>query len=576
MQTVFAFQNSRGFIEWFQIEKNHNYEKVSFLSEWNRAVSVFRKRLPISSLVMLILLGVVNQAYAQRGDRALHFGVNGYVNCGTDNSIQIAGTAITIEAWIYPTQFDGSADDFWQNTIVDKSDNNDNDNTATGFVLRCGGNGRLDFGFGSGPTPWHHHTSPTGTLVLNQWQYVTATYDGSNVKLYVNGVLKHTQAQSSAIRADYRTRELRIGEGQTFTGRPFNGLINGVRIWSVARTQQQIIDNMNAEVTQDESLRADYRIAGASNTITDYSQYTNTGTFSASGVSWKEFYPVTYNGNDASVGTAPDPETKIEGVNLTLATNSGNLSKTGYAFDGWNTQADGNGVDYTAGTTYTANAALTLYAKWTLVCTNPTNGGTIGTAQTICSGATPAELTQTAAPGGSPVGTLEYQWQSSTTSAEAGFSNILSATSSTYQPGTLSQTTWFKRLVKVDCESVWVESNVVQITVKTLQQFRTRGSLDWTNPRSWTTATNWEQYTGIEDVWITANEFPGQNPNSCSNPLVTIQTGHQMEIQSESNINIPNLKIEGTGKLTIQSGGKIYVQDQLQLDENAGGAIVVE
>jgi hypothetical protein len=49
-----------------------------------------------------------------------------------------------------------------------------------------------------------------------------------------------------------------------------------------------------------------------------------------------------------------------------------------------------------------------------------------------------------------------------------------------------------------------------------------------------------------------------------------------MVILNGSTIDIPNLKIEGTGKLTIQSGGKIYVQDQLQLDENAGGAILVE
>ena len=50
---------------------------------------------------------------------------------------------------------------------------------------------------------------------------------------------------------------------------------------------------------------------------------------------------------------------------LTLASNSGNLAKTGYRFDGWNTTADGSGTSYAAGGTYTANAAVTLYAKWT-------------------------------------------------------------------------------------------------------------------------------------------------------------------------------------------------------------------
>jgi len=51
-------------------------------------------------------------------------------------------------------------------------------------------------------------------------------------------------------------------------------------------------------------------------------------------------------------------------VALTLATKSGTLAKTGFTFTGWNTAADGSGTSYAAGSNYTANAALTLYAKW--------------------------------------------------------------------------------------------------------------------------------------------------------------------------------------------------------------------
>jgi autotransporter-associated beta strand protein len=76
-------------------------------------------------------------------------------------------------------------------------------------------------------------------------------------------------------------------------------------------------------------------------------------------------YIVSYDANGAESGTAPDMQTKLDGVDLTLATNSGNLAKTNFMFSGWNTDADGTGTDYAAGGTYTANAALTLYAKWT-------------------------------------------------------------------------------------------------------------------------------------------------------------------------------------------------------------------
>ncbi len=107
----------------------------------------------------------------------------------------------------------------------------------------------------------------------------------------------------------------------------------------------------------------------------------------------------------------------------------------------------------------------------------------------------------------------------------------------------------------------------ITITVNPLLQYRTVQS------GNWTTLANWEQYNGVS--WIAATSYPGQITNSCSSPLVTIRTAHQMQL-SGTDITIPNLKVEGTGKLTIESTGKIFVSGQLQLDANASGAIVVK
>jgi Listeria-Bacteroides repeat domain (List_Bact_rpt) len=79
---------------------------------------------------------------------------------------------------------------------------------------------------------------------------------------------------------------------------------------------------------------------------------------------WAIPYNVTYDANGATGGTVPAAQIKAHGVDLTLASNSGSLVKTGLVFAGWNTTADGSGTNYAAGATYTANAALTLYAKW--------------------------------------------------------------------------------------------------------------------------------------------------------------------------------------------------------------------
>ncbi|MFZ4399641.1 MAG: beta strand repeat-containing protein [Bacteroidales bacterium] len=100
-------------------------------------------------------------------------------------------------------------------------------------------------------------------------------------------------------------------------------------------------------------------------------------------------------------------------------------------------------------------------------CSNPTDGGSISGAQTICSGLTPQPIANTTLPAGHS-GTLEYKWQSSTTSAATGFTDIALATSSTYTPGLLNTTTWLKRFARVDCKTNWVGSavsNVIEITI---------------------------------------------------------------------------------------------------------------
>lgn len=98
---------------------------------------------------------------------------------------------------------------------------------------------------------------------------------------------------------------------------------------------------------------------------------------------------------------------------------------------------------------------------------NDISTGTIAADQTICNGSTPVALTNSGSATGS--GTISYQWQSSTTSSSSGFSNISGETSSTYAPGSLTTTTWYRRLGVTTLNAVSCTSSsgpVVQITVQ--------------------------------------------------------------------------------------------------------------
>ena len=70
-------------------------------------------------------------------------------------------------------------------------------------------------------------------------------------------------------------------------------------------------------------------------------------------------YTVSYNANGGS--GAPSSQTKTHGQNLTLS--STKPTRTGYTFQGWATSS-GGGVSYQPGSTYSNNAAVTLYAVW--------------------------------------------------------------------------------------------------------------------------------------------------------------------------------------------------------------------
>ncbi|MEZ5036646.1 MAG: InlB B-repeat-containing protein [Chitinophagales bacterium] len=86
-------------------------------------------------------------------------------------------------------------------------------------------------------------------------------------------------------------------------------------------------------------------------------------------------YNVTYDGNSPTSGSAPTTQNGNYNTTITLATNSGSLAKTGFAFTGWNTANDGSSTHYNTSASFTIPAShTTLYAEWTPTYTLTYNG----------------------------------------------------------------------------------------------------------------------------------------------------------------------------------------------------------
>ena len=79
----------------------------------------------------------------------------------------------------------------------------------------------------------------------------------------------------------------------------------------------------------------------------------------------KDTYNVNYYGNGNTSGSAPTGATGLKlNDEYTVLGNDGNLKKTGYTFNGWNTQSDGKGTHYEPGAKITIKGNVSLYAEW--------------------------------------------------------------------------------------------------------------------------------------------------------------------------------------------------------------------
>ena len=112
-----------------------------------------------------------------------------------------------------------------------------------------------------------------------------------------------------------------------------------------------------------------------SSSITLYAQWT------------ADYYNVTFNGNLSTGGSMG-----VETHNAPTALTSNAFTRSGYAFTGWNTLANGLGTGYADGASFNFLSNLTLYAQWSPGVTFDGNGST-GGSMSAESGKGPTALT---------------------------------------------------------------------------------------------------------------------------------------------------------------------------------------
>jgi len=159
-------------------------------------------------------------------------GSDDYIGVADDNSLDITGN-ITLEAWVKTTNNALS-----YQTIMEKRPAV----TTYNYYLRLD-SGYFRFSFYSGA----HQAllDDTTQLSSNVWHHVAATYDNSNIRLYVDGTEVKSGAQTAPLVADTSALIIGIETYHAPDTNAFSGPIDEVRISDTARSADWLLTSYN-------------------------------------------------------------------------------------------------------------------------------------------------------------------------------------------------------------------------------------------------------------------------------------------------------------------------------------------
>ena len=181
--------------------------------------------------------------YALFNEFDYHGGFTGYLSNAKTDKIIFPGTfpilenSFTLEAWFYAIDIQNDKIIIGTETSRDGSDVN-----KPPMIILSGLDG-LKYGFGTGSETIISKVNNVRSNLT--WHHVAYTFNGTDSKLYIDGTIVDSS---------------RVAEGKTPVQQPISligknmlGKIDDVRVWSLARTKEQIQSSMNEILNGDET-----------------------------------------------------------------------------------------------------------------------------------------------------------------------------------------------------------------------------------------------------------------------------------------------------------------------------------
>jgi len=151
-------------------------------------------------------------------------GVDDHVDCGDDASFDIT-EAITLSVWVNTSDAGNSQ----HNPFVGKGDQS--------YAIKHASNNSMEFFIYD--STWQTLQSSVGESFNGVWHHVAGTFDGNQLRLYVDGSLAGSMDYTGAIALT--TFPVNIGRNSQNTDRLYEGAIDEVRIFNRALSEGEIL-----------------------------------------------------------------------------------------------------------------------------------------------------------------------------------------------------------------------------------------------------------------------------------------------------------------------------------------------
>ena len=268
----------------------------------------------------------IGQNVKELGSSYYFDGSNDYVSIPNSSSLDITGTAISLSVWIYTTSSNGTQVIF--SKIVQQDAHPypyfqynlqlyySSSKLYPRFLLSIGGN-------------YYYASDVNYNITSNTWHHIVGTYDGSTMRLYVDGAINATKSVTGSI--DHYSAPVYIGVNGALN-EAFKGYIDETGVWNrtLSASEVSTLYNMGTGMSYENITGSDnVPVTGVSvlptiDNVNVGTTTTLTATVSPGNASNQS---ITWSSNNTAVAT-------VSSTGMVLGVSEGNATITATTADG--------------------------------------------------------------------------------------------------------------------------------------------------------------------------------------------------------------------------------------------------